>query len=357
MKKFGRIAALLIIITVLIINCQPQIGWFLNRISLTYEAIVGEERVSVENLTTQAQTIKPDQSVIRQFKWQAENDQWSWQIPLNLQGYQYYKKLPRIQTDDYSVYVTNPTDDVYLSGLVQKFRTTKAAAGLTEYQMISLVVGFVQSIPYVEDKVGTGQDEYPKYPIETLYEQSGDCEDKSILMASLLDELGYGAVLLALPNHMAVGVKGANSLPGTYFTYQGARYYYLETTGKDWKIGDVPTEVVDSKARILALVPRPVLIHQWQSSGSVYNYQVTATVENQGTGTADNTTVYVAFDANGSKVYSQSSSKSISIPPGSKATFTVKLQYPRKVKTRIHVKVLSHGILDGETTSEWFITK
>ncbi|MGE5453786.1 MAG: CARDB domain-containing protein, partial [Methylocystaceae bacterium] len=143
----------------------------------------------------------------------------------------------------------------------------------------------------------------------------------------------------------------------TYFTYQGARYYYLETTGKDWRIGDVPTEVVDSKARILPLVPRPVLIHQWQSSGSVYNYQVTATVENQGTGTADNTTVYVAFDANGSKVYSQSSSKSISIPPGSKATFTVKLQYPRKVKTRIHVKVLSHGILDGETTSEWFITK
>ena len=62
---------------------------------------------------------------------------------------------------------------------------------------------FVQEIPY-EEEIDC---EYPQYPIETLVNDKGDCEDKSILCASFLDLLGYNVSLLSLPNHMAVGVN------------------------------------------------------------------------------------------------------------------------------------------------------
>ncbi|MGE5381732.1 MAG: hypothetical protein ACM3NT_11790 [Methylocystaceae bacterium] len=349
--KLGRTIVLLLIITALIIHYQPQVLPFLEGL------ISNVQPTEIVTPAVQAQTTKPDHLIQRHFNWQAVGKRWSWQITLSQSACEYFKGLPRIQTDDYSVYVTNPDDDEYLNELIQKFRQARTQSGLSEHEMVAMVVSFVQSIPYVEDKVSTGQDEYPRYPLETLYDQQGDCEDKSILMASLLDKLGYGVVLLELPDHMAVGVKGEKSLPGDYITYQGSRYYYLETTEKNWQIGDAPSKMLNSKVRIRPLIPKAVLTHQWQSKGSILNYQVTVTVFNQGTAPAANTKVQAMFDAGGSKVYSQNTSGTVSIPPGGKATFTVKLRYPHLVKTRIHVQVIANGVLDGESTSEWFTAK
>lgn len=350
LKKLGRLI-LLSAVVIGIINYQAPIEEYLGRV------LAGKTEMGLTQAVTQVPPISVDTSVKRQFTWQVGRRDWSWSISLSQTGYEYFKHLPRIPTDDYSLYVTNPADDVYLNGLVKEFRNAQTNAKLNEYQMIELVVAFVQSIPYVEDKVSTGQEEYPKYPIETLYEQSGDCEDKSILMASLLDRLGYGVVLLAMPNHMAVGVKGASSIPGTFVTYQGNRYYYLETTSVDWQIGDIPSEMEKSKAKILPLVPKPVLTHRWEGKGNLLNYRVAVTVNNQGTGSAINTKVQASFDASSNKVYSQSTSTALTIPPGGQATFNITLRYPHRVKTRVHVKVISNGTFDSESTSEWFNTK
>jgi len=352
-KKLGRIL-MLVTITALLINYnQIPLASYLNQI------FIGKDQVQLTNATqSQAQTIMPDSKVKRQFKWEDDQRKWSWTLTLSQAGYDYFKSLARIPTDDYTVYVTNPADDIYLNSLVEQFRAAKTANNLSEEQMINLVVAFVQGIPYVEDKLGTGQEEYPKYPIETLYEQGGDCEDKSILMASLLEKLGYGAVLLVLPNHMAVGVKGSSALPGTYITYQNQRYYYLETTNSDWEIGDVPSEIVNSQAKILPLVPKSVLTHKWQSSGSLLNYRVTVTVTNHGTAEARNTKVHASFDAGaGNQVYSQQTSQILTIPAGGEAVYNINLRYPHRVKTRIHVRVSSNGIFQEESTSQWFTTK
>lgn len=351
LKNLGRI--LLVAFIALLIN------YYQIPLDMLQKWVEGEpDQVQIADHTIyQAQTVEEDILVKRQFKWKAVNRQWSWTINLSQSGYDYFKSQQRIPTSDYTVYVTNPADDLYLDNLVNKFQEARVSNGLSQNQMVEMVVSFVQSIPYVDDIVGTGQEEYPKYPIETLYEQSGDCEDKSILMASLLEKLGYSVVLLVLPNHMAVGVKGDSSLPGTYITYQGERYYYLETTSEDWEIGDVPSEVVDSKAKILPLVAKPVLSHKWQSSGSWLNYRVSVTVTNYGTAEAKNTRVQVSFDAEGNRVYSQNASETLTIPPGGKATYNVRLRYPPRVKTRIHVRVINNGVLDGESTSEWFNTK
>lgn len=106
------------------------------------------------------------------------------------------------------------------------------------------MIDFVQSLPYVPDDVSKGYDDYSKFILETITEAGGDCEDTSILLASILEAepFGYDMVLLAPEGHMAVGIKGSDDLPGYYWEYDGNKYYYIETTGTGWGIGDVPEE-------------------------------------------------------------------------------------------------------------------
>jgi hypothetical protein len=53
--------------------------------------------------------------------------------------------------------------------------------------------------------------------------------------------LNYGVILVNPPKHMAVGLY-ATSLEGSYYTYGDRRYYYCETTGDNWAIGEIPPE-------------------------------------------------------------------------------------------------------------------
>ncbi|MEM7040396.1 MAG: pYEATS domain-containing protein, partial [Bacteroidota bacterium] len=52
--------------------------------------------------------------------------------------------------------------------------------------------------------------------------------------------LEYDCVLLSPPRHMAVGLV-VDGYSGQHFTYEGKRYYYIETTGRNWDIGEIPT--------------------------------------------------------------------------------------------------------------------
>ncbi|MFC7047360.1 hypothetical protein ACFQH6_19820 [Halobacteriaceae archaeon GCM10025711] len=72
--------------------------------------------------------------------------------------------------------------------------------GITgQREKVEFLIDFVQNLPYVPDDVSAGVDEYPKYMMETLVEAGGDCEDSSILLASLLlsSSFGYGTVLIS----------------------------------------------------------------------------------------------------------------------------------------------------------------
>ena len=94
---------------------------------------------------------------------------------------------------------------------------------------------------YEDDLTYKGVIEYPKYPIETLFDQGGDCEDSAVLLAKMLKLLGYGAVLLVSEDHMAVGLQTSSN---GNLSLDGIQYYYIETTEPGWRIGDVPNDMV-----------------------------------------------------------------------------------------------------------------
>lgn len=121
------------------------------------------------------------------------------------------------------------------------------------FDEICNTVCFVQHFPYSYDEQSTGQAEYPRYPLETLYDETGDCECLSILGASLLKLLGYEVALLDYPGHIALGVAGADLFEGAFFVdaATGQRYYYVEMTSEGWQVGEVPIDLRNVSPRVL----------------------------------------------------------------------------------------------------------
>ena len=115
---------------------------------------------------------------------------------------------------------------------------------------MNFVLAFVQSLPYTSDDVTTEADEYPRYPLETLYEDGGDCEDTSILFSSILRVINIDNCLAVIrnPGHMMVGVWGHDDYQGSSWSHDGKKYYCCETTGEGFRIGDLSPSLSSAKA-------------------------------------------------------------------------------------------------------------
>ena len=66
----------------------------------------------------------------------------------------------------------------------------------SELEIAEFIYAFVGDIQYQLDSIDYGDQEYPKYPIEMLWEQNGDCEDAALLYISLTESIGYDAALM-----------------------------------------------------------------------------------------------------------------------------------------------------------------
>ena len=99
---------------------------------------------------------------------------------------------------------------------------------------------YVQSLAYDVRPDNSG----PKFPVETVIDNAGDCDDKSILLAGLLAREGYDVSLFYFPgdSHMAVGV--ATDEPG----YRDSGYLFIETT--NLSLVGIPTENFENGATL-----------------------------------------------------------------------------------------------------------
>jgi len=184
-----------------------------------------------------------DLTITQHYEWEYGWSDWTWDLPIPLELYwEYHERSRPDEWADWVAMCKDSGDDLYIRRLVDGIETAASNKGYSEYETVEYVLSFVQSLPYTVDDETTPWNEYPRYPIETLFDRGGDCEDTSILFATLLYEMDYDVALLILEedNHCAVGVKGGESISGTYYMVGSTKYFFVETTGDGWSIGDFP---------------------------------------------------------------------------------------------------------------------
>lgn len=97
------------------------------------------------------------------------------------------------------------SDDKYVVQVAENM--TELTAGLSKADAVNVLLRFTQTIPYVTDTETNGQDEYWKFPLETLYDNGGDCEDTSILFCAVGKAMGYDTALMIFNGHATGAVS------------------------------------------------------------------------------------------------------------------------------------------------------
>ncbi len=154
-------------------------------------------------------------------------------------------------------------DHLYMKQIIQMYDSIGKAKRLDRKEFAEMVVGSVQSIPYVYVSATSCEDEevkekiedmgcpclgYIKYygvqsPVEFMYNQLGDCDTRSVFLYLILSHFGYEVAVL-VSEHYGHAVLGI-ALParGSYLARAGTKYYVWETTAEGFAPGEMPPDM------------------------------------------------------------------------------------------------------------------
>lgn len=159
----------------------------------------------------------PDGYTLRTFRWEREGEPRVWDMLIPYDLYQTYKGRLRVAPGDtyrYDYYVLDPLDDPTLRDYAMELWNR---VDQDDDEFIHEALAFVQgAIRYQADAPGV---EHPLYPLETLADGDGDCEDTAILFVSLLKAMGIPCKLAFVdtdsditPDHVLALVAVSNQL-------------------------------------------------------------------------------------------------------------------------------------------------
>ena len=195
--------------------------------------------------------VKASGDVERVFSWTYNKTNYSITLDIDYDDYLYAKELYPASyrvTDSSETHArdksfveksyTDPVMSKYMDELVDKMISEfkKRTPNVTEAAFLDYLLKFTQYFEYQSDEEYMGTTEYWKFPLETLFEQGGDCEDTSILFCALAHQcreelnMKYSTAMLLLPGHMAGAVK----LSGN------TKWSYCETTTTGFAVGEIP---------------------------------------------------------------------------------------------------------------------
>jgi hypothetical protein len=184
----------------------------------------------------------------REFTWEYDGLTWSYDSDLSYSTYTYFRNLDHSTRgieyiEDYARFST-PSEQ-YVIDLATDLENMAIQNGYTtDLEIAEFIYAFVGAIEYQFDIEAMGQSDYAKYPIEMLWHQAGDCEDAATLYISLVEAIGFDAMLMVglvkenseedwgghawaviyIPDHSGdgwYGIGSKSSLP----------FYFVEATG------------------------------------------------------------------------------------------------------------------------------
>jgi hypothetical protein len=321
------------------------LGWNPLHYLLSSPAVPAQTTV-INDLTNSGEVID------RSYSWSYDRHNWSWSLAIPEDLYIYFSSMERAPVADYSLYATHPLDDAFLEELASRLNEESRKSNFDDVERLQFAAAFVQDLAYLPEA-----EEYPRYPVETLVDKGGDCEDTAILMASLLQSMRYDVVLVNLsspspdePGHMAVGVSLQGFSGGTRVVSDGGEYYYLETTSTS-DLGFMPEDYMDYDISIYQLERKPVLklsslkwtVYPWPRN----TLTLETTVTNWGTLDAADARVRAFFEGNEIEA---------------KTSPVFDLEYGHRISpiTVNEIELPSQGrtlrvqiVLDGKVVDEW----
>lgn len=237
------------IITVSVINAL-NIDWIPQMLS---DETIAPKLVTLPRIAPR----EIERDILKTFSWKFKEQGYELSLVIRKTVYDNYKSKERVSVTEWaSEYVARG-----ICGEIRAlaFKLMQTGKPYGTYEEVSFVLSFVQQALKYELDEG----EYPRYPVESLVDGIGDCEDYSILGASILKLMGYEVALLLLPGHAALGVAGAEDIPGVSVEYQDNKYFYCEMTASGWQIGELPE---DHKNEKIEVYPVPGVIMEISDS-------------------------------------------------------------------------------------------
>ena len=196
-------------------------------------------------------------------------------VPINVSVYEGARQAEKATTvygnisetvwlaQSYRAMVQDPSQESLYTAILAEADKIRLQKKLSDDEYFELITVYTQSLRYE-----TREQNPAKFPVETVVDLAGDCDDKSLLLAGLLSREGYPvALLLFVPeSHMAVGVGSDKYL------YKNTGYTFVETT--NYSFVGVPTEKLGGN---LTLYSDPVIIPisngtKFYTSGSETRY-------------------------------------------------------------------------------------
>ena len=180
-------------------------------------------------------TVLANGSVERFFKWTYG----SYTLSILFSDYVRYKEDPIYRGQGTSAH--NLDYVTYEDETIKKLANAlmELSKNMTTNERANFLLTFVQCIPYDYEEYYENY-EYWRFPVETLYDNIGDCEDTSILYAALGKAMNYDVCLFLFTGHMAAGIAledysytNTDDMPAYFLSSdtETTEYYFCETTG------------------------------------------------------------------------------------------------------------------------------
>jgi len=213
------------------------------------------------NITFPEEIVPPVNTYNKTYQWTFNNKNWEISLEIPIEKYEHYRDLDvnrapqNVGIFAMASFVTS--GDQVVETLANKLKILAEDENFNESNTINFILRFIQeNVNYVLDNESKDCTEYWRYPVETLVEKKGDCEDSSVLFASIIDALEYNTVLLFYVlegdiGHLAVGIHLEGGSYGEYIIYNNEKYYYCETTSYGFNIGEIPSDIKNDPDKII----------------------------------------------------------------------------------------------------------
>lgn len=174
------------------------------------------------------------------YHWLDGSERYEISISVSEEVYQEYQDIKTFRFgNDYQIYRFVTPNDAEIRDIADQLKDL--SSGMNDVEISNFVNKFVSKlVTYVSDDESHVMIDYYQFPYETVFLRTGDCEDFSLLYASIMESMGYDCVLVCSSGHVMVGV--AVNGYGNYVTHHGRDYYLMETTSQS-RLGDASVEV------------------------------------------------------------------------------------------------------------------